>query len=134
MDTVPAAFTRFCVAVAAVLLLPAIAQAQGLGPMRVLSAVGQPLRAEVPIVSVRAKDDAGVHGSIATPDDYKALGVAFDPVLFSISVALENRGTGAVLVLTSSRPINEPYLDLLVVLQTASGRLIRDYTILLDSR
>lgn len=125
-------FTRVLLAAAALLLLPAITQAQGLGPLTLHSKLGQPLRAEVPVISTAGKT-GGVHGSIATPDDYTAMGREFDPVLFSISVTVEERGRGSVLVLASSRPIMEPYLDLRIVLQSAGGRVSRDYTVLLDT-
>lgn len=124
-------FTRVLLAASALLLFPAITQAQGLGPLTLHSKLGQPLRAEVPVISAAA-ETGGVHGSIATPDDYQAMGRNFDPVLFSISVTVEERGRGSVLVLASSRPIMEPYLDLLIVLRSAGGRVSRDYTVLLD--
>ena len=130
----PGALTHFRLAIAALLLLPAIAQAQGLGRLSVHSALGQPLQAEVAIVSLPSARDGGLHGSIATPDTYKAMGVDFNPLLFSIRVALDSRASGPVLLLTSSRPMNEPHLDVLIVLESASGRLIRHYSILFDSR
>lgn len=130
----PVALTQFRLAVAVLLLAPAIAQAQGLGRLTLQSSLGQPLRAEVAIVSVQADKNQGVHGSIASPDTYKAMGIEFDPVLFSIQVSVENRGRESVLLLTSTRPIQEPFLDVLIVLQSASGRLIRDYTVLFDSQ
>lgn len=126
-------FSRFFLAAAAVLLFPAIAQAQGLGSLTLHSKLGQPLRAEVAVVSASAKT-SGVHASVATPDNYKALGREFNPLLFSINIAVEERDRGLVLVLTSSRPIMEPYLDLLIVLESAGGRVLRDYTVLLDAR
>lgn len=134
IDAVPETLTRFCLAVAGLLLLPAIAHAQGLGRLTVHSTLGAPLRAEVALVSTHASQEGGLHGSIATPDTYKAMGVDFNPLLFSIRVALESRASGPVLLLTSSRPMNEPYLDVLIVLESASGRLIRNYPILFDSR
>ena len=124
--------TRFLVSCAALVLFPAVAQAQGLGPLTLQSALGQPLRAEVAIVSASSKA-GGLHGSIATPDAYKAMGIEFNPVLFSISVTLENRDGGSVLVLTSSRPIKEPFLDLLMVLQSAGGRVSRKYVVLFNT-
>ena len=128
------ALANLRLAVAVLLLLPAIAQAQGLGRLTVHSALGQPLRAEVAIVSTQLAKDGGLHGSIATPDTYREMGLEFDPLLFSIRVSVENRAGGSVLLLTSSRPIKEPFLEVLIVLQSASGRLLRHYTVLLDSR
>jgi pilus assembly protein FimV len=121
------------VALAALLLVPIAAQAQGLGRLTVHSTLGQPLRAEVPIISGAPQRDSGYLVRIASPDTYRAKGIEFDPVLHSVRVTVENRGGAMVVVLTSARPIKEPYIDVLLELETASGRLIRDYIILLES-
>lgn len=131
MPTVTLALARSGIAVAA-LFLPALAQAQGLGNLTVHSALGQPLRAEAAIVSAQPKQDGGLVGSIATPETYRAMGIGFDPVLTGVRVAVESRASGPVLLLTTSRPVLEPYLELLVVLDSAGGRTTRNYTILLE--
>lgn len=130
----PDSLSRFRLAVAGLLLLPAIAHAQGLGHMTVHSARGEPLRAEVAVLSTQSKVNEGLHGSIATPDLYREMGVDFNPLLFGVRVAVENRAGGPVLLLSSSRPMQEPYLEMLIVLQSSSGRLIRRYPVLFDSR
>ena len=54
------------------------------------------------------------------------------PVLSDIRVAIERRGAGAVVRISSDRPLNEPFVDMMVELAWANGRLIREYTFLLD--
>jgi pilus assembly protein FimV len=125
---------RFSLSIAVLLLLPSAAFAQGLGGMTVKSAVGQPLRAEVSVTSLNPGKDAGFHTSIATPDEYKALGLEFNAYLYSIRVTPETRGKDTVLVLTSSRAVQEPFLEIVIVLQSATGRVTRKYTVLFDSK
>lgn len=118
---------------ASVLLLPTIALAQGLGTLTLRSTLGQPLHAEVAIVTAGKSDSGGLHGSLAPADGYKAAGIAFNPVLHSVRVTLEERDDGAVLVLRSSRPVREPILELLVALDSAGGRVVRKYSVLLET-
>lgn len=122
-------------AVAAVLLLlPAMAQAQGLGALSLRSSLGQPLVAEVAIVDSKGRDAGGLHGSLASADDYKAAGIEFDPLLHSVRVSLDERDGGPVLMLRSSRQVREPFLELLVALDSAGGRVVRRYSVLFDSQ
>lgn len=123
-----------CLSFAALLWLPSTAFAQGLGAMTLKSAVGQPLRAEVKVTSSSPGKDAGLHTAIATPEEYKTLGLEFDPYLYSIRVAPETRGKEMVLLLTSSRAVQEPFLEVVIVMQSATGRVMRKYTVLFDSR
>ena len=119
---------------AALLLLPAIAQAQGLGPLALRSALGHPLHAEVTIVTAGKGDSGGLHGSLESANGYRAVGLEFNPVLHGVRVTLEERDQGPVLVLRSSRPVREPFLELLVALDSASGRVVRRYSVLFETQ
>ncbi len=117
---------------AACLLLPLIADAAGLGRLAVQSALGQPLRAEVEIVSLQPREADGLSARVASPEAYRMAGIEFNPALLSIRVAVERREGRPVLSLTSTQPINEPFVELLLELQWSTGRLVREYTFLLD--
>lgn len=122
------------IAISALLLLAAAAHAQGLGKLTVHSALGERLRAEAAVVAPDAERLGGLHASIATADTYRVMGVNFDPVLYSVHVSVETGAAGPVLRLTSTRPMREPVLELLLVLDSEGGRAIRRYTVLLDAR
>ena len=113
-------------------LTPLFAEAAGLGKLTVLSGLGQPLRAELDIGAT--KDElAGMSARLAPQDVFRQAGVDFASVLFDLRFAVEKRpGGNAVVKVTSSRPINEPFLDFLVELNWPAGRLVREYTFLLD--
>jgi pilus assembly protein FimV len=59
-------------------------------------------------------------------------GIEFNPVLAGVRFAIERRDGRALIRLTTTQPVNEPFLGLLVELQWATGRLIREYTVLLS--
>lgn len=112
--------------------LPWAAGAAGLGKVTVLSPLGQPLRAEVDISASR-DELSSMSARLAPADAFKQAGIEFAPALRSVRVAIDKRSNGEpYLRLTSDRPVNEPFLDLLVELVWASGRLVREYTFLLD--
>jgi pilus assembly protein FimV len=118
---------------ACVLSLAALsAQAAGLGRLTVLSPLGQPLLAEVEIVSLQPGEEEGLSARLASPEAFRDAGIDLSPALFGMRISIERRDKRAFLRLTTQQPVNEPFLDLLIELQWPSGRLVREYTFLLD--
>ncbi|MBP6096101.1 MAG: pilus assembly protein [Methyloversatilis sp.] len=111
--------------------LPLTAGAAGLGKLTVQSAIGQALRAEVEL-SATAEELASMTARLAPPSAFKQAGVDFASSLSGVKVAVDKRGARPVLIVTSDRAVNEPFLDVLIELNWASGRLVREYTFLLD--
>lgn len=108
------------------------AYAAGLGKLTVLSSLGQPLRAEIELTSV-AKDEAGtIVAKLASAEAYRQANIEMSPALFALRFAVENRGDRHFIRVTSSQPINEPFMALLLELGGTSNRLVREYTFLLD--
>jgi pilus assembly protein FimV len=117
---------------AALLAVPLLAHAVGLGSLRVLSALGQPLKAEIRIVTEHPGEMDSVTARLASQDAFRQAGIDFNPVLLGMKFDVEQREGKPILKLTTAQPVNEPFLDILVELQWASGRLVREYTFLLD--
>jgi len=117
---------------AACLLLPLVAGAAGLGRLTLLSALGEPLRAEVEVVALQPGEADTLSARLASPDAFRQAGIEYSPTLLSIRVALERREGKPLVRLSSVQPVNDPFLDLLLELQWATGRLVREYTVLLD--
>ncbi len=112
--------------------LPLSVGAAGLGKLTVLSALGQPLRAELDITASR-NELSSLTAKIASPEAFKQAGIEYVSALSSLRFSLDQRPDGQpYLRLSSSGSINEPFLDMLVELDWASGRLVREYTFLLD--
>lgn len=117
---------------AACLLVPLVAYAAGLGRLTLSSGLGEPLRAEIEIVSLQPGDDDSLAARLASPEAFRQAGIEYSPTLLTIRVALDRRDGKAVVRLSSVQPVNDPFVDLLLELQWATGRLVREYTFLLD--
>ena len=113
------------------LLSPAFAA--GLGRLTVTSGLGQPLRAEIDLTSV-SRDEAGsLAARLASPAAYRQAGVEYNTALMNVRMAVDRRADGQYFIrLTSIQPVNDPIVDALVELTWANGRLLREYTFLLD--
>jgi len=115
------------------LLLPSLAAAAGLGKLTVLSGLGQPLKAEIELLSLQKGEADNLAVRLPPADAFRKANIDYSGALLSIKFSIEQRGEGRyVVVLSSTQPMNEPFLDLLVELDWATGRLVREYTFLLD--
>jgi pilus assembly protein FimV len=97
-----------------------------------LSALGQPLRAEIELTSVSNDEAAGLVPKLASVDAFRQANVDFNVALMSLRFAIEQRGGRQLIRVTSLQPLNEPFIDMLLELSGPNGRLIREYTFLLD--
>lgn len=120
-------------ALAGALLFPLGAMAAGLGKLAVMSGLGQPLRAEIEVVSLQRGEAETLAARIASPDAFRQAGVEYGALVPQVRAALERRPDNRyVITLSTPGPVEEPFLDLLVELSWATGRLVRQYTFLLD--
>jgi pilus assembly protein FimV len=126
----PVAFLRLVVAAA--LSLPLLAQAAGLGRLSVLSFLGQPLRAEIEVVSLLPGEESSLEARLASGNAFAQAGIDFNPALVGVRFSIEKSDGRTMLRVTTRQPVNEPFLDMLVELRWATGLLVREYTVLLD--
>lgn len=119
-------------AVASAVLLSSAASAAGLGKLTVLSALGQPLRAEIELTTTAGEDASSLAVKLASPEAFRAANIEFNPALLSLSFNVEQRAGRQFIRVSSSQPLNEPFVDMLIELSWNSGRLVREYTFLLD--
>ena len=107
-------------AVAAVLLMPVGADAAGLGRLNVMSYLGQPLNAEIELVSVQKNETFTAR--LAPIDIYQRAGVPYDVVLGTARVTVNQRANGdQYLKVTTGRPLTEPFLELVIELNSQHG-------------
>jgi pilus assembly protein FimV len=117
----------------AFLLLPSLAIAAGLGKLTVFSGLGQPLKAEIELLAVQKGEADNLSVRLPSGDAFRKANIEYAGALLSVKFNIEQRGEDRyVVALSSSQPINEPFLDLLVELDWKTGRLVREYTFLLD--
>jgi len=124
-------FTRlflFCA-----LLFPLIGHALQLGKIIVTSSQGQPLNAEIELMLTPGEDTSKLQTSLASKENYESQGIERLAIHNNISVELQKNEKGlTVLKLKSTQPVPDPFLDLLIQVDSAKGRNYREYTVLLD--
>jgi len=124
---------RTWLSVGALSLLPLAAYPAGLGKLTVTSSLGQPLRAEIEVIADPKEDVASITARMAAQDAFKEARIERAAVLSGVKFSVEKRANGETyLKISSVRPIDDPFLDMLIELNWSSGRLLREYTVLLD--
>ena len=115
------------------LLLPLAANAAGLGKLSILSSLGQTLSAEIDLVSVQKDEVSSLAIRLAPPESFTKANIVFSPALIGARLSIEKRADGTPYVkIVSSRSVNEPFINILVELSWSRGRLVREYTALID--
>ena len=109
------------------------AAALSLGRITVLSALGEPLRAEIEIPEINAEEANSLKTGAASPEAFRAAGLEYNPAMTGLQATLQRRPDGrAYIRLRSDRAINDPFVDMILEARWASGRIVRDYTMLFD--
>jgi len=120
-------------AVLALLAGPALAL--GLGQLTVKSQPGQPLLAEIPIISTDPSELENLQARLASPDTFRRVGLQPPDMEVSglqFAVALDARGNPVIRV-TSTAPLTQPLLTFLLEVDWGEGRLVREYSTLVDA-
>lgn len=119
----------------ALALASTTASALGLGQIALKSKLGQPLLAEIPIVSDDPAELEQLRAGLASPETFARVGLQPpDAIVANLQFvpALDAAGRPVIRV-TSTQPINEPLLTFLIEVDWGQGRLVREYSTLLDS-
>ncbi len=107
--------------------------ATGLGEINVSTYLGQPLKAEIDLVAVERADKSGIVVKLASVEAFKNAGIDYPYSLPKLKFEVVNRDHGDPYVkVTSAQTINEPFVTILVEATWSSGKLLREYTFLLD--
>jgi len=103
------------------------------GQVRVLSNLGQPLLAEIPLRGASPAELKDLTASLASPGEYARAGIIGGrtsvPLSFSV---VAGRGGEHFIRISSNAPVDDPYLDLLLDVNTAAGKSVHEFAILLD--
>ena len=116
-----------------VLLLTSEVWAIGLGDIKLNSALNEPLRAEIDLLSATPEELAGLRIDLASAETFTRYGIERPFYLQDMQFNIVDRGVdGSTVQIRSRSPITEPFLTFLVEATWTSGRLLREYTLLLD--
>ena len=122
-----------CSLMAGVAALPASALALGLGRLTVDSGLGQPLSARVELTAAQKDEIDTLQAKVAEPSVYRDNNVQYPSGVARSRVTVE-QGPNNTYFLRVATPqaLNEPFIDLIVEVNWATGRVVRNYTFLLD--
>ena len=109
------------------------ANALTLAPIKVESALGQHLSAEIELLAASPEELAGLKLNTASPRVYSGTGMEFNPAVGEILLELVSKSNGTrAIKIRSGRPLTEPFVDLVLEISVPTGKLIRPYRLLLD--
>ncbi len=110
----------------------ALAPALGLGEITQHSALNQPFSADIALLDVGGLEEGELSVSLATAEEFSRAGVERVFFLNNLKFTPILRGNRNLIRVTSSKPVKEPFLNFLVQLNQPNGRLLREYTVLID--
>ena len=110
-----------------------LASAGNMGGINVTSALGHPLKAEILLAELGAVDRTKFVAKLASVNEFKSAGLDYPYSLPKLNFEIATHADGETYIkITSAQPVNEPFVSLLIELSWPSGRMLREYTFLLD--
>ncbi|PHS26564.1 MAG: hypothetical protein COA83_02485 [Methylophaga sp.] len=125
-------FSSVAVVIALGILTPIQLNAFGLGKLELSSALNEPFKATIPVTALREDEEGNLQVRLATSDEFARAGIERSYYLTKLVFNVIEHPGGATIEVTSLQPIKEPFVDFLLTATTGEGRLIREYTVLLD--
>jgi pilus assembly protein FimV len=116
-----------------ILAIPSLAQALGLGGIEVKSGLNEPLVAEIQVIQSAPGEADGLAVALASAEDFARVGIDRARMEMPLTFTVSKGAAGqAVIKVTSAVPVKEPFLNFLLEVNWSKGRLLREYTVLLD--
>ncbi|MBT8086257.1 MAG: LysM peptidoglycan-binding domain-containing protein [Woeseia sp.] len=106
--------------------------ALGLGDIRLSSALNEPLDAEIVLLSATQEELDNLKIALASAETFDRYGIDRPNFLQSLDFTVTRSGAGGVIAVTSREPITEPFVTFLIEAEWSRGKLLREYTVLLD--
>lgn len=105
-----------------------------LGRLQVQSAIGEPLRAEIDITEASTEELRSLRAQLGSPNSFRQAGLEYNPSLAGVTASLHGRNDGRFYVaLRGQNPVQDSFIDLILEMQWATGRLVKNYALLLNS-
>ena len=119
---------------AAILIcLPLMANALGFGSLKLNSSLNEPLNAEIELLSATSADISSLSIKLASSDAFLRAGIDRSALMGELKFVVQQYDNGAYYILVTSRsPVREPFLNFLLEMDWQNGRMLREYTMLLD--
>ncbi len=114
------------------LVFPISSYALGLGGLKLKSALNQKLDASIQLLNISDQEFSELTIQLASPAVYERMGIELSPQLEKLRFTVTEAGGDSIIHVTTPLSVTEPYLNFLIEVNWASGRLIREFTVLLD--
>ncbi|NQD37530.1 FimV family protein [Permianibacter sp. IMCC34836] len=115
------------------LLAASVVHALGMGDIRPGSGLNQPLNAEIELVSLRGVSPDEIRATVASLEEFDKAGIERVYALNDLKMVVQSAPNGeAIIKLRTKDAVREPFLNFIVELNWPNGRLLREYTLLLD--
>lgn len=126
-------FLQAAVLTMLLVLVAAPAWALGLGQLQVKSKLGEPLLAEIPVISANPAELENLQARLAAPETFLRVGLPLpDKMVSDLRFALVYDGAGNPFIqVTSPGPVGMPMMTFLLEVDWGDGRLVREYSVLL---
>ena len=115
------------------IVMPLVVSAMGFGNIKLNSALNEPLDADIDLLSASVDDVSGLTVKLASREAFLRAGVDRPAFLNTFKMEIKSRPDDTFYIhLSSSQPVREPFLNFLLELNWYNGRILREYTVLLD--
>jgi len=111
---------------------PLTSHAFGLGKLELMSALNEPFKAEIDVTALSPDEKDNLQVKLASSDEFLKAGLDRNILLSQLQFDVVTRQGSTKILVTSKQAVKEPFLDFLLTATAGSGRLIREYTVLLD--
>ncbi len=109
------------------------ANALALGRITSLSSLGEPLVASIDVPDINDEERASLKATLASADAFRIAGMEYNAALASLQITLARRENGSnYLLLRSDKVVTDPFVNLVINANWSNGRIVRNYTLLLD--
>lgn len=114
------------------ILMPVQVHAFGLGKIKLLSALNEPFKAEIPVTALRKHAQDNLQVRLATSSEFSRAGLERHFFLTQLAFTVIKKVNSTVIEISSQQSVKEPFMDFLITATIGEGRLLREYTVLLD--
>jgi pilus assembly protein FimV len=105
-----------------------------LGRLQIQSAIGEPFRAEVEIAQASSEELRSLRAQLGSPNSFRQAGLEYNPSLSGVTASLHGRNDGSFYVaLRGQNAIQDTFIDVILEMQWATGRLVKNYALLLNA-
>ena len=121
------------VAAVGITVLPSFVYGLGLGAIKLNSSLSEILDAEIDLIAATSSDVGDLKVKLASNDAFLRAGIDRTSLLNSLRFTVKRHNSGKYFIkITSRKPIREPFLNFLLEINWKNGRMLREYTMLID--